>query len=128
MLDVLTLAIAKQNKGGGGDGGGGGGTTDHRALSNRDAADQHPMSAITGLSAWMQEKAQVIAGCEEDITDLQDGMVNFQPKLTPGNGITLNGANISVTDAYINGLITAKLGDFETLLTALVDDLEVASR
>ena len=29
--------------------GGGGGTSDHSKLSNRDAADQHPMSAITGL-------------------------------------------------------------------------------
>ena len=26
-----------------------GGTSDHRELSNRDAPDQHPMSAITGL-------------------------------------------------------------------------------
>lgn len=30
-------------------GGGEGGTTDHRALSNRDAAEQHPIDAITGL-------------------------------------------------------------------------------
>ena len=30
--------------------GGGGGTSDHAKLKNRDAADQHPMSAITGLS------------------------------------------------------------------------------
>ena len=29
--------------------GGGGGTSDHSKLKNRDAADQHPMSAITGL-------------------------------------------------------------------------------
>ena len=29
--------------------GGGGGTSDHSKLANRDAADQHPMSAITGL-------------------------------------------------------------------------------
>lgn len=29
---------------------GGGGTSDHSKLSNRDAADQHPMSAITGLA------------------------------------------------------------------------------
>lgn len=34
-----------------GGGGGGGGTTDHRALSFRTAADQHPQSAITGLVA-----------------------------------------------------------------------------
>ena len=30
-------------------GGGTGGTSDHRALYNRDKADQHPMSAVTGL-------------------------------------------------------------------------------
>ena len=30
-------------------GGGGGGTVDHRQLSNRDADDQHPIKAITGL-------------------------------------------------------------------------------
>lgn len=30
-------------------GGGGGGTSDHTRLTNRDAANQHPMSAITGL-------------------------------------------------------------------------------
>lgn len=29
--------------------GGDGGTTDHRALTHRDAAQQHPISAITGL-------------------------------------------------------------------------------
>jgi len=32
-------------------GGGIGGTSDHNKLKNRDAADQHPMSAITGLTA-----------------------------------------------------------------------------
>ena len=31
--------------------GGGFGTSDHTQLSNRDASDQHPMSAITGLAA-----------------------------------------------------------------------------
>lgn len=30
--------------------GGGSGTTDHNALSNRDAEDAHPMAAITGLN------------------------------------------------------------------------------
>nr|DAG66264.1 MAG TPA: tail spike protein [Caudoviricetes sp.] len=52
-------AKAVSNWGGGGSGGGGGGTggtSDHRDLINRDAADQHPMSAITGLSAALAEK------------------------------------------------------------------------
>lgn len=36
--------------------GGTGGTSDHRKLSNRDAADQHPIAAITGLEAAMAGK------------------------------------------------------------------------
>lgn len=36
--------------------GGGGGTSDHSKLSNRDTADQHPMSAITGLEKALEGK------------------------------------------------------------------------
>lgn len=36
--------------------GGGGGTSDHAKLKNRDATDQHPMSAITGLEAALDGK------------------------------------------------------------------------
>ena len=37
-------------------GGGAGGTTDHSKLKNRDAADQHPIDAITGLETALAEK------------------------------------------------------------------------
>lgn len=37
-------------------GGGAGGTSDHQKLSNRDAADQHPIAAITGLEAALDGK------------------------------------------------------------------------
>lgn len=37
-------------------GGGAGGTSDHQKLSNRDAADQHPIAAITGLEAALEGK------------------------------------------------------------------------
>lgn len=37
-------------------GGGGGGTGDHAELTNRDAADQHPQSAITGLTDALAAK------------------------------------------------------------------------
>ena len=37
-------------------GGGAGGTNDHAKLSNRDAADQHPIGAITGLEAALAGK------------------------------------------------------------------------
>lgn len=40
LLDLVQKALA---------GGGGGGTTEHNKLSNRELADQHPMSAISGL-------------------------------------------------------------------------------
>ena len=36
-------------------GGGGGGTSDHRTLANRDAAEQHPINSITGLSARLDQ-------------------------------------------------------------------------
>lgn len=36
--------------------GGGGGTTDHNQLTNRDAENQHPMSAITGLVKALEDK------------------------------------------------------------------------
>lgn len=46
---VLNLEIPQGQPGQGGEGG----TTDHRALTNRSAADQHPMSAITGLVDYL---------------------------------------------------------------------------
>ncbi len=38
-------------------GSGSGGVTDHRALTGRDAAEQHPIDAITGLSEALAAKA-----------------------------------------------------------------------
>lgn len=46
-------------------GGGSGGTTDHRDLINRDADDQHPIKAITGL----QDKLNTIPPAAERITN-----------------------------------------------------------
>lgn len=48
-----------ESAGGGAPGMGGGGTTDHAKLINRDAAGQHPMSAITGLEAALTGKQPV---------------------------------------------------------------------
>lgn len=45
--------------------GGSGGTTDHRDLINRDADDQHPIKAITGL----QDKLNTIPPAAERITN-----------------------------------------------------------
>lgn len=46
---------------------GGGGTTDHSKLENRDAADQHPISAITGL----EEALTPLTGTTETLTPTQ---------------------------------------------------------
>lgn len=46
---------------------GGGGTTDHSQLINRDIADQHPISAITGL----EEALTPLTGTTETLTPLQ---------------------------------------------------------
>lgn len=46
---------------------GGGGTTDHSKLGNRDAADQHPISAITGL----EEALTPLTGTTETLTPTQ---------------------------------------------------------
>lgn len=51
---------------------GGGGTEDHTQLTNRDAANQHPMSAITGLEDALDSKADT-----EDIPSL-DGYATEQ--------------------------------------------------
>lgn len=56
-------------------GGGGGGTTDHNQLTNRDAENQHPISAITGL---------------------EDALNNKQPK---GNYLTQDDLSGAVDDA-----------------------------
>ena len=45
---------------------GGAGTTDHSQLINRDIADQHPISAITGL-----EEALTLTGTTETLTPMQ---------------------------------------------------------
>ena len=47
--------------------GGGGGTNDHTNLLNRDADDQHPIKAITGL----QSKLDTIPPASEKITNTE---------------------------------------------------------
>lgn len=54
-------------------GGGGGGTSDHRQLSNRDAANQHPISAITGLQSALGGKQPIgDYATTQDVSDLAD--------------------------------------------------------
>lgn len=75
-------------------GGGSGGTTDHSQLSNRDAADQHPMSAITGL----QNEFGMIADALDDVADWVEGLrTGKQDKLTAGSNISIVNNVISAT-------------------------------
>jgi hypothetical protein len=56
----------------GGGGSGGGGVTTHRLLSGRDQADQHPMSAITGLQTALTYLEQLINQHKSSTTDHED--------------------------------------------------------
>lgn len=50
-----------------------GGTTDHAKLKNRDASDQHPISAITDLSITLNQKmneGEVDVMSNQDIEEL----------------------------------------------------------
>jgi hypothetical protein len=59
-------------------GGGGGGTTDHALLTNRDANDQHPMSAITGLASALSGKQPL----DGDLTAIAALSTNGVPRRT----------------------------------------------
>jgi len=56
----------------GGGGSGGGGVTTHRLLSGRDQADQHPISAITGLQAALTALNQAIEQHKVSTSDHND--------------------------------------------------------
>ena len=49
-IECYLKALCEKNAGSGD------GSSDHSKLANRDAADQHPMSAITGLEAALRDK------------------------------------------------------------------------
>lgn len=66
------------------------GTTDHSQLSNRDAADQHPIEAITGLREILDE---IKAGSGGNAENGEDG---FSPIAKVEQ--TATGAVISITD------------------------------
>lgn len=61
--------------------GGGGGTYDHRDLQQRDADDQHPISAITGLQDALDAKADASdlapVAFSGELADLQTSTVTI---------------------------------------------------
>lgn len=65
-------------------GGGGGGTDDHTQLINRDAADSHPISAITGLTMQLSRFQLKILNLEEIEAGAAAGATAYQK---PADGI-----------------------------------------
>ena len=66
---------SQQSMNGRATGGGGGGTADHTRLTNRDAADQHPISAITNLQDVLATKAT-----QADLADIRAKLADKKAK------------------------------------------------
>ena len=70
-------------------GGGGGGTTSHTDLTNRDAADQHPISAITGLQTALDGKSNI--GHSHVISDVSGLQTALDSKANDADVVKLTG-------------------------------------
>ena len=62
----------------------GGGTKDHTELENRDAENQHPISAITGLQSALDEKQAVITDLNTIRAGASAGATAVQPETGKG--------------------------------------------
>lgn len=69
--------------------------TDHRLLTHRDAPDQHPMTAITGLNTSLQNMA---ASIDSRLTADENGIILLQVE-TDGHTQRLNVVEDDVVDA-----------------------------
>ena len=126
-MDGKDIALIKALGRGGS--GGTSGTTDHSKLINRSAADQHPMSAITGLESALDGKQPAGDYLTQDdlqgatytlpiASSTQLGGVKPVAKtdaMTQSVGVDETGAlwTAIVTDDHINSLIDTKLGVIE---------------
>ena len=75
---------------------GGGGTGVHNDLTDRDAADAHPISAVTGLQSALDGKAATVHGhAISDVTGLQGALNDKQDELVSGTNIkTVNNQSL----------------------------------
>lgn len=96
------------------DAGGGGGTGDHTQLSNRDAANQHPMSAITGLAAALSDM--------EDDIDNKANRSDLASVATSGdyddllNKPAIPSLTGYATEAYVDSAVAAAIGNVDSLI------------
>ena len=133
---VEEVAIAIENGGGGG----GGGTTDHTKLQNRDSADQHPISAITGLEIELNGKAS--ASSTYTKSEVDSSLATKQEKLQSGTNIkSINGNSVlgsgnleidnGVFHAYSSGEHVTSFNDLATAVDSnkiiIVDDRYVCT-
>lgn len=102
---------------------GGGGTGDHAQLTNRDAADQHPMSAITGLSeAVADAKASGLANVTwySDVHRvLQTGEIEALAGRRTTSKFTLSTGKYQLSADTSHSYVDINVWDGETYLGAI---------
>ena len=96
-------------------GGGGGGTAYHTELYDRDADNQHPMSAITGLSAALDGKQSKITASGVLQGDGNGGVtektVDGEPTANSQDLVTSGGVYAGITNRVAKSDQTAKTAD-----------------
>ena len=129
-INVQTLAALL------GGSGGGGGTTDHAQLTNRDAAGQHPISAVTGLaealtaiqepvdlSGYVTTDALIAALSPYATTTRLEATVNTVTSAIAENAQTYTdaaiAAAIAAAKANLNAYVDAVIGDINTVLSSI---------
>lgn len=93
------------------------GTTNHNELTNRDAAGQHPISAITGLQTALDGLLPMSAGADHPITgDLFLAVGSSKRIRRLGTPQTEYDA---ANKKYVDNAISEAIGDIETALASV---------
>lgn len=107
-------------------------TNDHRELTNRDAEDSHPISAITGLTAELESLTDDVVGLDERLDDVEDvipDQATASNQLADKNFVN---SSVATNTAYFRGTydVVADLGltydateeEIATALTTVVTE------